>query len=64
MTLEVALELLASGERQNEPIGKHPETGQPIFMKVGRFGPYIQLGDNDDPEKKNRSLLKGMTPRS
>jgi len=62
MTLEAALELLASGEKQNEPLGNHPETGQPIFMKVGRFGPYIQLGDNDDPEKKNRSLLKGMTP--
>ena len=62
MTLDLALELLASGERQNEPVGHHPETGQPIFVKVGRFGPYIQLGDNDDPEKKNRSLLKGMVP--
>jgi len=62
MTLPVAMELLASGEKQNEPIGTHPESGQPIFMKVGRFGPYIQLGDNDDPEKKNRSLLKGMAP--
>jgi len=62
MTLPVALELLASGERQNEPLGVHPETGQQIFMKIGRFGPYVQLGDNDDPEKKNRSLLKGMLP--
>ncbi len=62
LTLEVAMELLASGERQNEPLGNHPVTGQPIFMKIGRFGPYVQLGDNDDPEKKNRSLLKGMLP--
>jgi DNA topoisomerase-1 len=62
MTLEVALELLASGDRQNEPLGEHPETGQPIFVKVGRFGPYVQLGANDDEEKKNRSLLKGMVP--
>ncbi len=62
MTLPVALELLASGDRQNEPLGEHPETGQPIFLKVGRFGPYVQLGANDDEEKKNRSLLKGMTP--
>ena len=61
MTLEAALELLASGERQNEPVGTYPATGQAIYVKVGRFGPYIQLGDNDDPEKKNRSLLKGMT---
>jgi DNA topoisomerase-1 len=62
LTLEAALELLASGDRQNEPIGQHPETGQPIYVKVGRFGPYVQLGENDDPEKKNRSLLKGMAP--
>ncbi|MGV3484503.1 MAG: type I DNA topoisomerase, partial [Planctomycetaceae bacterium] len=62
MTLPVALELLASGDRQNEPLGEHPETGQPVFVKVGRFGPYVQLGANDDPEKKNRSLLKGMVP--
>jgi len=62
MTLPVAMELLASGDRQNEPLGEHPETGQPIFVKVGRFGPYVQLGANDDPEKKNRSLLKGMVP--
>jgi len=62
MTLEVAMELLASGDRQNEPLGEHPETKQPIFVKVGRFGPYVQLGANDDPEKKNRSLLKGMVP--
>ena len=64
LTLEAALELLASGDRQNEPIGQHPDTGQPIYVKVGRFGPYVQLGENDDPEKKNRSLLKGMAPEA
>ncbi len=62
MTLELALELLESGQRQEEPLGEHPESGQPIFLKVGRFGPYIQLGTNDDPAKKNRSLLKTMVP--
>ncbi len=64
MTLSAAMELLASGDRQNEPLGEHPETGQPVFLKVGRFGPYVQLGANDDPEKKNRSLLKGMLPET
>lgn len=64
MTLQTALELLASGDRQNVPLGTHPEAGKPIYAKVGRFGPYVQLGENDDPEKKNRSLLKGMTPEN
>ena len=33
-----------------------------MYVKVGRFGPYVQRGQPDDEEKpKNASLLKGMT---
>jgi DNA topoisomerase-1 len=31
--------------KADEPIGNDPETGLPIYTKVGRFGPYVQLGD-------------------
>ncbi len=62
MSLEKALELFESASREDEPLGTHPETGKPIYLKVGRFGPYIQLGETDDDDKKNRSLLKGMSP--
>jgi DNA topoisomerase-1 len=32
-----------------------------VFLKTGRFGPYVQLGSPDSEEKpKNASLLKGM----
>ncbi len=62
MNLEKALELLDASEVQQLPIGVHPELGKPIYIKVGRFGPYIQLGEPDDEEKRNQSLLKGMTP--
>jgi len=27
----------------DEPIGTHPETGAPIFIKTGRFGPYVEM---------------------
>jgi DNA topoisomerase-1 len=36
-----------------------------VFLKVGRFGPYVQRGTPDDEEKpQNASLLKGMTPET
>ena len=28
-------------------IGTHPESHDPIYVKKGRFGPYVQLGDAD-----------------
>ncbi|MCR9293313.1 MAG: type I DNA topoisomerase [bacterium] len=60
LVLAKALELLESSQVEEEPLGVHPESGKPIYLKVGRFGPYIQLGDPDDPEKRNQGLLKGM----
>jgi len=63
LTLDRALELLAHSEQGDEPLGVHPDSGKPVFLKKGRFGPYIQLGSPDDEEKpRNVSLLKGMEP--
>lgn len=40
-----------------------PTTGRPVYLKVGRFGPYVQRGSTEDEEKpQNASLMKGMTP--
>lgn len=57
-----ALELLSQSAKDDEPLGHDPESGKPVYMKSGRFGPYVQLGAADDEEKKNASLLKGMEP--
>ena len=37
-----------AGERQ---LGKDPKSGRPVFVKIGRFGPVIQIGTADDSEK-------------
>jgi DNA topoisomerase-1 len=60
MNLDKAMELLASAQVEEEPMGIHPPTCKPIYIKVGRFGPYIQLGEQDDEDKRNQSLLRGM----
>ncbi|HZZ28976.1 MAG TPA: type I DNA topoisomerase [Pirellulales bacterium] len=61
LTLEKCRELFSHASQAEEPLGVCPETGKPVFLKVGRFGPYIQRGTPDDEEKpQNASLLKGM----
>ena len=37
-----------AGERQ---LGVDPKTGRPVFVKIGRFGPVVQIGTADDQEK-------------
>jgi DNA topoisomerase-1 len=46
-------------------IGNDPESELPVLLKVGPYGPYVQLGEDDPNSKvkpKRASLLKGMTP--
>jgi len=43
-----------AGERQ---IGKDPKTGKPVFVKIGRFGPVVQIGTAEDNEKPQFAQL-------
>ena len=43
-------------------LGTDPKTGRPVSVKIGRFGPLVQLGRADDTEKPLfASLLKGQS---
>jgi DNA topoisomerase I len=44
LTLAKAAELLAA-PKNDRVLGTDPATGLPIYVKAGRFGPYVQLGD-------------------
>ncbi|WP_116654162.1 type I DNA topoisomerase [Pelagibacterium sediminicola] len=43
-------------------LGTDPETGLDVFLKTGRFGPYVQLGEDKEP--KRSSLPKGWNAAS
>jgi DNA topoisomerase-1 len=68
LTPEKAHELLAKGAEGPKSLGKDPATGLDVFVKSGRFGPYVQLGTPEDAGKSGKpkmaSLLPGMAPET
>ena len=51
-----------SGE---EAFGHHPETGEPIYIKVGPYGAYAQLGEDKEKGTVVRTTLpKDVTPEN
>ena len=57
LSAEQADHLLTEASRANRELGRHSETGELIFLKNGRYGPYTQLGDID-PEAKGSKKKK------
>ena len=39
-------------------LGEEPSTGRPVFVKIGRFGPVVQIGSADDEEKPRFAQLR------
>ena len=52
LTAEIAADLLAKAASGDEPLGSDPESGLPVFLKSGRLGPYLQLGESQGGRKK------------
>ncbi len=50
-----AVELIEVAKNANRELGVEPESGKTIFLKSGRYGPYIQLGE---VEGKGKSAVK------
>jgi DNA topoisomerase-1 len=55
LNFESAMASLQKKAEGPKELCSHPQSGEPIVLKEGRFGPYIQCGD------KMKSLLPGMT---
>jgi DNA topoisomerase-1 len=64
LTVELALDLLARGRPEGREVGLDPVSGLPIVARDGRYGPYVQLGEQEEGSKKRpptASLFKSMT---
>jgi len=49
-----------------DKLGFHPENGEPIYVLIGAYGPYVQLGEvtEENPKPKRASLPKGVKPEN
>ncbi|MEM9669322.1 MAG: type I DNA topoisomerase [Pseudomonadota bacterium] len=47
-----------------EELGIHPDAGVPMFLKSGRFGPYVEMTENGEEKPKRSSIPKGVDPKS
>ncbi|HEY7821522.1 MAG TPA: type I DNA topoisomerase, partial [Acidimicrobiia bacterium] len=63
VSVEKALELIEEQNKGDKIFGTDPESGLTVYGKTGRFGPYVQLGEQEEGKKqkpKRASLLKTM----
>ena len=63
LTDELVEKLLHQKSDGPRTLGHDPESELPVLLKIGPFGPYVQLGEDDPKTKakpKRASLLKGM----
>ncbi len=56
LTPEAVTEFFEKKNAEPDQLGEFPETGEPIYLKKGRYGPYLQTGE------KMKSLLPGLKP--
>ena len=64
MTSEIANKLIDQKINGSDALGKDPATGLPVYVLTGRYGPYVQLGDNDSEKLKRMAIPATLTPEN
>jgi len=59
LTVEKAIEMIEKAVEGPKSLGVDPVGGKNIYVKVGRFGPYVQLGEQPHAEKESGEKQKG-----
>jgi len=65
LSRENILELIELQKNGPKPLGTHPEHNLPIFCLVGRFGPYVQLGEatEENPKPRRAGVPREIAPK-
>lgn len=65
LTVDKAVTLLENRAKGEEGLGRCPQTGEPVYLLEGPYGPYVQRGEGEGDEKPKRvSLPRGVSPES
>jgi DNA topoisomerase-1 len=67
LSIAKAEELIEKGSMGPRVLGDDPETGHPVLVLTGRYGPFVQLGELDESIKekpKRASLFSTMEPET
>jgi len=63
-TEERLQEILEEANQGDRVLGFHPEANLPVLLKSGPYGPYVQLGDDEEEDDPKRvSLPPGVEPQ-
>ncbi len=64
VTREYLEKALKEGNAADNVIGAFPETGEVMILKSGPYGPYVQLGDDEQGPSEARTQRKGKPKRT
>jgi DNA topoisomerase-1 len=62
LTVDKAMTLIRAKAEGPKTLGVHPTTGQNVYVIHGRFGPYVQLGENPDKGSKEKPKRSSLLP--
>lgn len=64
MTADLANKLIDQKINGTDAMGKDPVTGLPVYVLTGRYGPYVQLGDNEEEKLKRMAVPPNLQPEN
>ena len=62
ITKETANKLIDQKINGTDALGKDPASGKSVYVLTGRYGPYVQLGENEDEKPKRMAIPAALEP--